>query len=251
VNKLDLVFWNPSGNQLFANVIVDVEVTVIFRGGEVAEQKLCQLLIFALIPDLQHVPHTDVQLAVGVVGQHGVHQAHIQANLAPIVGDTEHIVHGGIHDAGVDICGTFAQFLHHFLLNFRGLCHHGFKLRFGHRQMELVGCFNVHNLLEHGHQFREVEELGKSRPRPIPSTFGGKFDGSGGLAKGGCPAVKVGQFFLLQGAVLEVAHDRVQLGHGVAHWGAGGEHNATPAGDLIQIATLSEHIAGFLGFAGG
>ena len=59
------------------------------------------------------------------------------------------------------------------------------------------------------------------------------------------------QLFLLQGAVLEVPHDRVQLGHGVAHRGAGSEHHATPAGDLVQIAALAEHIAGFLRFAGG
>ena len=117
VDKLDLVLWHTGSNQLLANIIVDVEVTVIFRGGEVAEQKLCQLLIFALIPDLQHVPHTDVQLAVGVVGQHGVHQAHIQTDLSTIIGDAEHIVHGRIHGAGVDFCRTFAQFLHHFLLD--------------------------------------------------------------------------------------------------------------------------------------
>ena len=61
----------------------------------------------------------------------------------------------------------------------------------------------------------------------------------------------MGQLFLLQGAVLEVAHDRVQLGHGIAHGRARGEHHATPAGDLVQIAALAEHIAGFLGFAGG
>ena len=79
----------------------------------------------------------------------------------------------------------------------------------------------------------------------------GEFDGGGGFAKGGCPAVEVGQLFLLQGAVLEVPHDRVQLGHGVAHRGAGSEHHTTPAGDLVQIAALAEHIAGFLGFAGG
>ena len=99
VDKLDLVFRHTGGNQLLANVIVDVEVTVIFWGGEVAEQKLCQLLIFALLPDFQHVLHADVQLAVGVVRQHGVHQTNIQTNLAPIVGDAEHIVHGRIHDA--------------------------------------------------------------------------------------------------------------------------------------------------------
>ena len=117
--------------------------------------------------------------------------------------------------------------------------------------MKLVRGFNVRNLLEHGHQFREVEELGKSRSRPIACTFRGKFDGGGGLAKGRCPAVEVGQFFLLQGAVLQIPHDRVQLGHGIAHGRARGEHHAPPAGDLIQIATLAEHIAGFLRFAGG
>ena len=37
----------------------------------------------------------------------------------------------------------------------------------------------------------------------------------------------------------------------VAHGRARGEHHAPPAGDLIQIAALAEHIAGFLGFAGG
>ena len=117
--------------------------------------------------------------------------------------------------------------------------------------MELVAGFNVRNLLEHGHQLREVEELGKSRPRPIPCTFRGKLDCSGGLSKSGCPAVKVGQLFLLQGAVLQIPHDRVQLGHGVRHRGAGRKHHATSAGDLVQIAALAEHIAGFLCFAGG
>ena len=126
-----------------------------------------------------------------------------------------------------------------------------FKLRFGNRQMKLVRGFNVRNLLEHGHQFREVEELGKSRSRPIACTFRGKFDGRGRLAKSGCPAVEVGQLFLLQGAILQIPHDRVKLGHGVAHRGAGGEHHAPASGDLVQIAALAEHIAGLLGFAGG
>ena len=117
--------------------------------------------------------------------------------------------------------------------------------------MKLVRGFNVRNLLEHGHQFREVEELGKSRSRPIACTFRGKFDGRGRLTKGGCPAVEVGQLFLLEGAVLQIPHDRVQLGHGIAHGRTRGKHHATSAGDLVQIAALTEHIAGFLGFAGG
>ena len=251
MDKLDLIFRYTNGNQLFANILVHIKVAVIFRCGEVTEQKLCQLLVFAIFPDFQHVLHTDVQLAVGIVRQHGVHQANVQANLAPIVGDAEHIVHGRIDDAGVDICGTFAQFLHHFLLNFGRLCHHGFKLCDRHRQMKLVASFNVRNLLEHGHQFREVEKLGEPGAGTVAGTLRGKLNGRGRLTKGGCPAVEVRQLFLLQGAVLEVPHDRVQLGHGVRHRGAGRKHHATSAGDLIQIAALAEHIAGFLCFTGG
>jgi hypothetical protein len=172
VDKLDFVFRYTGSNQLFANVIVDVKVAVVFRRREVAEQKLGQLLVFAFLPDLQHVLNAYVQLAVGVVRQHGVHQAHIQADLSAVVCDAEHIVHGGIYCTGVDFCRTLAQFLHHFLLNFRGLCHHGFKLCDRHRQMKLVGSFNVRNLFEHRHQLRQIEELGKSRSRPIACTFG-------------------------------------------------------------------------------
>ena len=251
MDKLDLVFRHTGSDQLFANIIVDIEVAVVFRSGEVAEQKLGQLLVFAIFPDFQHVLHTDVQLAVGVVRQHGVHQANVQANLAPIVGDTQHIVHGRIHIAGVNLGGASAQFLHHRFLGLGRLYNYRFKLRIWHRQMQLVGSLNVCYSFEHRHQFGEVEKLGKSCPRPIPCTFRRKLNGGGGLAKGGRPAVEVGQLFLLEGAVLEIPHDRVQLGHGVTHGRTRSEHYAPPTGDLVQVSALAEHIAGFLGFAGG
>ena len=117
--------------------------------------------------------------------------------------------------------------------------------------MKLVAGFNVRNLLEHGHQLREVEKLGEPGAGTVAGTLRGQFDGRGRLTKGGCPAVEVGQLFLLQGAVLQIPHDRVQFGHGIAHGRTRGEHHATPAGDLIQITALAEHIAGFLRFAGG
>ena len=251
VDELDLVFRHTGGNQLFANILVDVEIAIVFRCRKVAEQKLGQLLVLALLPDLQHVLHTDVEFAVRVVREHGVHQAHIQTDLSAVIGDAEHIVLRGIHRAGVDAGGTLAQLLHHLLLEVGRLCHHGLKLCLRHGQMELVTGFNVRNLLEHGHQFRQIKELGKSRSCPIPCTFGGKLNGGGGLTKGGCPAVEVGQLFLLQGAVLQIPHDCVQLGHGIAHGRTRGEHHATPAGDLVQIAALAKHIGRFLCFAGG
>jgi len=117
--------------------------------------------------------------------------------------------------------------------------------------MKLVRCFNIRNLLEHGHQLWQIEKLGKPGTGTVAGALWGKFDGGGGLAKGGCPAVEMGQLFLLQGTVLQVPHDRVQFGHGIAHRRSCGEHHAPASGDLVQIAALAEHIAGFLGFAGG
>ena len=110
VDKLDLVFRHAGGDQLFANVIVDIEIAIVFRCGEVTEQKLGQLLVFALLPNFQHVLHTDVQLAVRVIGQHGVHQAHIQADLSAVVCDAEHIVHGGI--SKITKTDSWHKFLH-------------------------------------------------------------------------------------------------------------------------------------------
>ena len=51
---------------------------------------------------------------------------------------------------------------------------------------------------------------------------------------------------LLQHVILKIAHHGVQLHHGIAHGGSGGKYNATSAGNLVHIAALGEHIAGFL-----
>ena len=115
VDELNFVFWHTGGNQLLANIIVDIEIAIVFGCREVAEQKLRQLLVFTFLPDLQDVPHTDVQLAVRVIREHRVHQADIQTDFSAIVGDAQHIVHGRIHIAGVNLGGTSAQFLHQLL----------------------------------------------------------------------------------------------------------------------------------------
>ena len=79
--------------------------------------------------------------------------------------------------------------------------------------MKLVGGLDVRHLLEHTHQLREVEELGKARPRPVAGAFRGKLDGGGSLAKGGGPLVEMGQSFLLECAMLQIAHHGIQLCH--------------------------------------
>ena len=51
--------------------------------------------------------------------------------------------------------------------------------------------------------------------------------------------------------MLQIALDGIKLCHGVGNRGAGGKHHAAPAGQLIHVAALGEHIRGFLRIGGG
>ena len=55
---------------------------------------------------------------------------------------------------------------------------------------------------------------------------------------------------LLQPVMLQIALDGIKLCHGVGNRGAGGKHHAAPAGQLIHVAALGEHIRGFLRIGG-
>ena len=61
----------------------------------------------------------------------------------------------------------------------------------------------------------------------------------------------MGQVLFLERTVLEITHDRVKLGHGVADGSTRSEDNATTAGDLVHITALHKHIRRFLGFGSG
>ena len=67
------------------------------------------------------VVHAQVDLAVRVVRQVRVYDALIEAQLAPIRGDFEHIVGACVYDTRVNFCGALRQLLHHLLLQRRGL----------------------------------------------------------------------------------------------------------------------------------
>ena len=61
----------------------------------------------------------------------------------------------------------------------------------------------------------------------------------------------MGQILFLERTVLEIAHDRVKLGHGVADGSTRGKDNTTTAGDLVHITALHKHIRRFLSFGSG
>ena len=114
--------------------------------------------------------------------------------------------------------------------------------------MKLVAGLDICRFFEHCHQFGQVEKLRKTSAGTVSGTFGRKFNGRGRLTKGGCPRIKMGQPFLLQGVVLEVAHQGIHLGHAVADRSACRKNNTAPSGDLIEVAAFSKHIGGFLRF---
>ena len=145
---------------------------------------------------------------------------------------------------------AFGKCLHHFLLLRGGLDHDRFVFHIGCRELELIRRLDVSDLAEDVHQLRQVEELRKARARPIACALRSQLNRCRGFAKGGRPAIEVRHAAALQSAVLQIALHRIQLRHGVAHGRACGEDDAAPAGQLVHVAALHVHVAGFLRLGG-
>ena len=154
MDECDLLAGDSSGDELFPDVVVDgkgrllrpgfcfdsrlqrVKLRVVrafcsdpaalrcftLGGGKVAEHELRQLLRLSVLPDAVDVVHAQVDLAVRVVRQVRVYDALIEAQLAPVRGDFQHIVLRGSNSPGMYLGGAFGQLLHHLLLQCRGLC---------------------------------------------------------------------------------------------------------------------------------
>ena len=257
------------GDELFPNVVIDVE-GVLLRGiigkkrfasalrssrctralgrGNIAEDELGQPILLPGFPDAQDVADTGVDLAGRIIQQQRIDEPLIEAELAPIAGDLEHVVHRGIDLLIMDCCCTFRKRLHHFLLLRGGFDHDCFVLHIGRGELKLIRRLDVRNLTEDIHQLWQVEELRKARARPIACTLRSQLNRRRGFAKGRCPAIEVRHAAALQSAVLQIPLHRIQLRHGVAHRRARGEDDAAPAGQLVHVAALHEHVAGFLRF---
>ena len=94
-----------------------------FGRGNIAEHKLGQLVRLPLPPDTEDVVHTHVHLAAGVIREHGVDKPLVQAQLAPIRCDLEHVVNVWV-DASMYLGGPFRKVLYHGLLMLGGFGFH-------------------------------------------------------------------------------------------------------------------------------
>ena len=88
VNERDFTFRHTLRQQFFANIVVDAELLFIllpgFRRRHIAEDELRELLLAAFSVNAQHVADTGVDLASGVVRQHGIHEPLIQSQFLSV-----------------------------------------------------------------------------------------------------------------------------------------------------------------------
>ena len=208
-------------------------------------------MFFPLLPDPQHIAHTDIQFAFRIIGQQRIHQSLIQTQLAAIAGDFQHIIHRRVYRPTVNSRSPIGQILHQVLLVLGRLHHHSFDLGFRYRQVQLISCFDIRHFLEHIHQLRKVEELCKSGSGSIPCTFRGQLNAGCGFPEGCRPGVEVGHSFLLQSAVLKVSHHGIKLGHAVADRRPRRKNHAAPAGQFVHVLAFHKHIRTALGFRCG
>ena len=250
MDELNLLFRNPACNQFIPDIVIDVKRTVPMRRGQVAEHELRQLLRIPFFVDTQDVFHAGVDFTARFVGQQRVHQPLIQPQLSSIRRNPEHVVLLRVNRARMNLRSTLGQRLHHLLLIDRRLDRHRLIVRVRHRQMKLIRRFNIRNLLEHRHQFRQVEELRKARPRAVSRPLRRKLNRRHRFAERRSPCVKMNQPHFFQRSILQIALHRIQLGHGIGHWRARRENNAASTRQFIHISAFQKHIGRFLRFAG-
>ena len=117
----------------------------------------------------------------------------------------------------------------------------------GYGKVEHIRSLDVRALIEHGHQLRQVIELGKSGLCPVSGALRSQLNGGHGFAEGRRPGIEVDEIVPFQCIILEVFLHGIHFYHRVADRGAGGEAYAPASGELIQIADLHIQVAGLLG----
>lgn len=121
-----------------------------FRRGEIAKDELGQLFRLPLLPDTEHIVHTQIDLALRVIGEKGIDKPLVKAQLAPIACHLQHIVNSGVNPSVYCLGAVRKLFDQLFLLlGGKGLDRVIFGLR--DRKMELIGGLDIGSLPKHGH----------------------------------------------------------------------------------------------------
>ena len=92
MDKCDFFLRYAGLDEFGADILIDIEGSIVFRCAEVAEQQLGQLVRLSFFINTKHIPHTGVELAVGVIRQEWIHQPLIQPQLSAIRCDFQHVI---------------------------------------------------------------------------------------------------------------------------------------------------------------
>ena len=150
----NLVGGDAPGKQQVFERVIGIEPAVVLGRGQVAKHHLRGAVHRRALPDGIDVLGAGVYLA-GLAGrEHRIHHALVQRQLAPIVGDAQHVVHSGVHHLVADFFGALGQRRHHLPLVLRGFEHDIVVVGLGDRQMQHIRRLDVRHFLEHGHQLR-------------------------------------------------------------------------------------------------
>ena len=238
MDKRDLFGGHPLGDELLPDVLIHRKGRFrlrqrhrIFQGvqgrivqrlrhlsggaclgcGNIAEYELGQLIRLPVPPDLHDIVHALIDFGSRLIRQQRIDDPLVQPQLAAIAGNLEHIVLPGVNAPAVYLGRPLGEGLHHLFLVFGGLGHDivVFHLRGG--KMELVGGLYIRDLFEQVHQFRQIEKLGETGPRPVAGSFWGKLKSGHRLPEAAGPAVKVRHAQLLKPVILEIPLHGVKL----------------------------------------
>ena len=159
MNVRNLLRLHALSNQLCANIVIDVEASVLIWRRLVTEDQLCGLLLARILIDLEDILHTAVHLAVRIVRQLRIQDAAVQGQFAAFVRDLEHVVILRQDTSIPDELRTIRQLIDHRLLFRRRRQLLNDILTVRNVQMNHVRRLDVSDFLEHAHEFRQVVEL--------------------------------------------------------------------------------------------
>ena len=109
MDKGDLLPGYSSGDKFFPDVIIDIEGSVSFRRREVTKTELGGAVLFRVPPDIEHVLHASVDLALRVIREHRIDQALIKGTLPAVIRDLEHVVFCRLHSACPDSLSSVCE----------------------------------------------------------------------------------------------------------------------------------------------
>ena len=67
MDKCDFFFRYAGLDEFSADILIDIEGSIVFRCAEVAEQQLGQLIRLSFLLNTKNIPHTGIELTVRVI----------------------------------------------------------------------------------------------------------------------------------------------------------------------------------------